>query len=89
MFKKLSRAAERAATSVSRRQFLSHCGRGALAVASLLVLPGINVAGPAACGPNSTPGCRGKPAGSRCNIGRNIGVCAAAPSCTCRISRRD
>jgi hypothetical protein len=90
MLEKMSRVAERVATSASRRQFLGRLGRGAMgvaaAVAGLLAIPSTADAAPRACGAGSAGYCLGKKQGDRCRVGRYSGICLAAPLCYCRIS---
>jgi hypothetical protein len=92
MFERLTRLAERAATSVSRRQFLGRLGRAAVAAAAalggLLALPDDAAAAPRVCGAGSAGACLGKAQGATCRAGRYFGKCLAAPLCYCRISAR-
>ena len=87
MFEKIGQAAERAATSVSRRQFLGRFGRGALAAAAavggLLALPSVSHAQGGMCGPHSAPKCRNKPVGTRCGKPGEIAYCNLPPNCQC------
>ena len=91
MFEKFSQIAEQAATSASRRQFLGRLGKGALAAAAavsgLLVFPGDAEAATTVCGRGSWLACQGRMEGSRCYVGRFVGVCLVAPNCACRIKR--
>ncbi len=79
MLEKIGQMAERAATSVSRRQFLGGIGRGAAAVAAaiagLLALPGSTEAGPPqqSCGWDSVFECSGRLTGDAC--GNGAGTC--------------
>jgi hypothetical protein len=79
MFEKVRQLAERAATSVSRRQFLGGLGRGAMAVAAatagLLALPGAASAG---------KGGGGCPAGTKkCSCGKGSSTCCPLSSRGC------
>jgi hypothetical protein len=91
MFERTTRFAERAATSVSRRQFLGRVGRGAMTLAAaaggLLALAGTAQAALKVCGAGSAIYCQGLPAGAGCQIGTIAGTCVGAPDCTCVPSR--
>jgi hypothetical protein len=86
MFEKVSRVAERVATSASRRQFLGRVGRGAMALAAalggLLALPE-DAEATTVCGPASAGQCRGRPVGSLCGTRNRPGRCTGAPNCRC------
>lgn len=71
MFEKVGRVAHRAATNVSRRQFLGRFGAGAMALAAaiggVLALRGTASAAPRVCGPGGDPGlCAGQEVNARC-----------------------
>jgi hypothetical protein len=89
MLEKIGRLAERAATDVSRRQFLAWAGRGAMtaaaAVGGILALPA-QAQATTACGANSQTACVGKSVGQWCPAGTRSGVCVRATSggCACQ-----
>jgi hypothetical protein len=90
MFKKINELAEQTATSVSRRQFLTQFGGGAMtltaAVGGWLALPAValgKLPPPAACGADSALYCQGLVEGAYCQIGTTPGTCVGAPACTC------
>ena len=70
MFEKFGQMAERAATSVSRRQFLGRFGRGAVAVAAaiggLLAFPAASYGERYICPDGSFWTCVGSPVGTFC-----------------------
>jgi hypothetical protein len=89
MLEKIGRIAERAATNVSRRQFLGCVGRGAMALAAAaggLLAVAAEAQGATVCGANSHYACRGKTAGQWCALGTRSGICVGSPACTCRAS---
>lgn len=92
MLDRFHQIAEQAAESVSRRQFLSRLGRGAIiaatAVGGLLSAPDAAQAAPRACGVGSAGYCLGKKQGSSCRAGRYYGTCVGAPLCYCRLKNR-
>ena len=91
MFEKFGQAAERLATSASRRQFLGRVGQGALVLAgalgSLLALPGGAMADrkPRACRLGSDSACDGLKEGDACSTATELGVCVSLKHsyCTC------
>ena len=93
MLEKISQAAEQAATSASRREFLGHLGRGAMAAAAavggILVLPAISEAGrkpPVVC-TGGSPQCIGVTEGTLCLTYSGVGRCSAQKKstiCDCR-----
>ena len=82
MIDKVSRLAERVATSVSRRGFLSRLGRGAMALAAavggLLALPDIAQAAGNCC--NGFGNCP-PPAPLGCKLVKNCVACPSTVSC--------
>ena len=92
MFEKVNRLAQRAATNVSRRQFLGSVGHCAMTLAAvvggLLALPG-EAQAVTVCGPASVSVCRGRPVGSPCGNFMFRGTCQSPSVCSCvRTSRR-
>jgi hypothetical protein len=80
MLEKISGAAERAATSVSRREVLWRLGRGAMAVSAALAGLALTAANkppsaPRVCNAESGHECLDKKEGDICAAGRYYGVC--------------
>src|SRR5262245_49402192 len=81
MFEQFNRAAERAATCLSRRQAVGRIGQLALGAASIVA--GISLtaqnalAGSNICSPESPNGCANQPVGSPCAT--SPGKCASEP----------
>jgi hypothetical protein len=95
MLEKISQAAEKMATSASRRQFLGRLGRGAMAAAAalagLLAIPGDAQAAPRVCRAGSEAVCRNQNFGGRCIVGGRVGTCRpfrGSPGCYCHVQRR-
>lgn len=88
MIENLMVTAEKMATNVSRRGFLSQLGRAAMVAAAsvggvLLTAKNAHAANQS-CGANSSFVCVGKSVGDPCNLLRRQGKCTAAPACYCR-----
>lgn len=90
MIENLMVAAEKMATNVSRRGFLSQLGRAAIVAAAsvggvLLTAKNAHAAkANQSCDANSSFVCVGKSVGDPCNLLRRQGKCTAAPACYCR-----
>lgn len=85
MFEKVSRVAEKTATSVSRRGFLGRVGKAAAFVAGALAGVTLTVnkaeAGTRLCSPSSPAfGCSNAPVGAACIADDgSVGKCASSP----------
>ena len=88
MFERIDQLAQRTATRASRRQFLGHVGRGAMALAAvvgaMLVSPDAAQAAVRSCGTSSDIYCRGLVEGAYCQIGTTAGKCVGSPACRCQ-----
>ena len=92
MFESFSQLAERAATNLSRRQFLGRLGDGATALAVIVggLLALCSEASAASrrtiCGNSSSLYCLSKNAGDPCGAGKCVVIKGTVNTCVCRQS---
>jgi hypothetical protein len=92
MFDRVSEAAEKLATNVSRRAVLGGLGKGALALAgavgAMLAFPGLVQAGGCSCGGGGQGGPGGWVCAYKCPDGSTLTVPAKAPKCDCNLTHK-